>query len=398
MSRKKNKTGSDVESSAKDAPESSTSAKPSWDDSTVKTQRREFPVSDETSEPLRISVSGEAYSQMQAHAKDHLEEEVCGVLIGTLCEDENGRWVDAQAAIEGTTTKQGGTHVTYTQETWEAIYAIKDKKYPKLNIVGWYHTHPGFGVQFSDMDKFIQNNFFSGPGQFALVIDPLSGDEAICANVDGGLQDIGTFWVAARPRTCWTPPQQDTDQGESDTTSSGVASSVVLKSLEDIEKRLGQVLQATDDERNRNGCFLTGVGSLVALAAVAMIAFSALQHFSGPQLAEKYRTYPGFVKIDGKTVVMGVDVGSIEVPDSMMDERMAEIQKQIQETINAQREEIQRLQAMLAAKESGAEPITEKPAPNSWPILVLGSLIAVAIVMSLTYVVRGLRRGSRQKK
>ena len=36
-----------------------------------------------------------------------------------------------------------------------------------LKIVGWYHTHPGFGVEFSEMDLFIQQNFFGGPAQIA---------------------------------------------------------------------------------------------------------------------------------------------------------------------------------------------------------------------------------------
>ena len=48
-----------------------------------------------------------------------------------------------------------------------------DTKYTDKSIVGWYHTHPDFGIFLSDRDRFIQENFFSGAGQVALVIDPI---------------------------------------------------------------------------------------------------------------------------------------------------------------------------------------------------------------------------------
>ena len=43
-------------------------------------------------------------------------------------------------------------------------------------MVGWYHTHPGWGVFLSGMDLFICNNFFNRPLDVALVIDPCAGD------------------------------------------------------------------------------------------------------------------------------------------------------------------------------------------------------------------------------
>ncbi len=83
---------------------------------------------------------------MVSHAKESLEAEVCGVLVGELYQDQQGIWVSVEAAIRGASAKQGGAHVTYTQETWDKIYEVKDRDYPKLKILGWYHSHPGFGV------------------------------------------------------------------------------------------------------------------------------------------------------------------------------------------------------------------------------------------------------------
>ena len=51
--------------------------------------------------------------------------------------------------------------------------------FANARIVGWYHTHPDFGIFLSDYDVFIHQHFFSGPGQIALVIDPVRKLEGV---------------------------------------------------------------------------------------------------------------------------------------------------------------------------------------------------------------------------
>lgn len=65
--------------------------------------------------------------------------------------------------------------LTFTHDVWEEILREGQDKYPDLTIVGWYHTHPTFGIFLSEYDEFIQKNFFSIKGQLALVIDPIAG-------------------------------------------------------------------------------------------------------------------------------------------------------------------------------------------------------------------------------
>ena len=132
---------------------------------------------------------------------------MCGVLVGQVCEDDRGRFVSVEGAIRGSAARKGATHVTFTQETWKQIYEEKEKTHPKLQIVGWYHTHPGFGVEFSEMDRFVQRNFFSGPCQIAFVTDPLGGAEAILANVDGQVQSVSRFWVEGASAAARTQPR-----------------------------------------------------------------------------------------------------------------------------------------------------------------------------------------------
>jgi proteasome lid subunit RPN8/RPN11 len=121
----------------------------------------------------RVMIEGEVLRQIRQHARSNSKTEVCGVLIG----EENSSGLNITARIAGLNAAQAGTYVTFTQDTWEHIYKIKDKDYPDQRIVGWYHSHPGFGVFLSDHDTFIHKNFFSAPLQVAWVYDPHSDEE-----------------------------------------------------------------------------------------------------------------------------------------------------------------------------------------------------------------------------
>src|SRR5271167_2454722 len=120
-----------------------------------------------------LQLSTEVARQIRQHARSNRKTEVCGVLIGT----EDSGITKIEACIAGESAAQGGAHVTFTQDTWEHIYKVKDRDYPDERILGWYHSHPGFGVFLSDHDTFIHKNFFSAPHQVAWVFDPHSDEE-----------------------------------------------------------------------------------------------------------------------------------------------------------------------------------------------------------------------------
>jgi len=133
-----------------------------------------------------IVMEAEVARQIRQHARTSMKAEVCGVLIGST---EHER-MTVEACIQGINAAQGGAHVTFTQDTWEHIYKIKDKEYPDQKIVGWYHSHPGFGVFLSEHDLFIQENFFSNPQQVAWVYDPHTDEEGCFGWVGGKIEKL----------------------------------------------------------------------------------------------------------------------------------------------------------------------------------------------------------------
>ena len=133
-----------------------------------------------------VAMESEVARKIRQHARSSMKAEVCGVLIGST---ENDRTI-VNSCIAGVNAAQGGAHVTFTQDTWEHIYKIKDQDYPDDKIVGWYHSHPGFGVFLSEHDLFIQENFFSSPQQIAWVYDPHTDEEGCFGWVNGSIEKL----------------------------------------------------------------------------------------------------------------------------------------------------------------------------------------------------------------
>ncbi|MDB5292603.1 MAG: hypothetical protein JWL69_3844, partial [Phycisphaerales bacterium] len=107
------------------------------------------------------------------------DAEVCGVLVGDVYQDRTAPWAYVEHAIRGNGAVGKQTQVTITSETWTRIHETLERDYPGKRILGWYHTHPGFGIFLSGMDLFIQDNFFNTPWQVAFVYDPVGGDEGV---------------------------------------------------------------------------------------------------------------------------------------------------------------------------------------------------------------------------
>ena len=159
-------------------------------------RQTEFPVA--TVDEFRVHITDAAYDRMKAHAAVSDEVELGGVLIGDVCRDRNGFFLNVTAVIEGEGANNYGSQVTFTHETWNHINTVKDREHPKKKIVGWYHTHPGFGVFLSSMDSFIQENFFSQPYQIAIVLETKQHVEGCFHWVKGEAQPLRRYWIGDR--------------------------------------------------------------------------------------------------------------------------------------------------------------------------------------------------------
>jgi proteasome lid subunit RPN8/RPN11 len=125
---------------------------------------------------LHVVFAQDVIDDIRAHGRATPDVEVCGVLVGNVYQDDDGSGCYVAANIRGNGAEGRNAQVTFTSDTWAHINTMMDTKYADERIVGWYHTHPGFGIFLSEMDLFIHQNFFGEPWQIAYVDDPQGGD------------------------------------------------------------------------------------------------------------------------------------------------------------------------------------------------------------------------------
>jgi len=162
------------------------------------TKRKPFPGRSLV-EP-RVMIEPDVYAEIKKHAEETVAVEQCGILVGNTCQDDVGKYLIINGSIRGKHARNEGAQVVFTHETWDYIHSQMEANFKGRAIVGWYHTHPGFGIFLSDMDKFIQDYFFNQPFQVALVIDPTSSKEGLFAWINGKTCALSRCWVGDEMR------------------------------------------------------------------------------------------------------------------------------------------------------------------------------------------------------
>lgn len=331
--------------------------------SEAKPVRRDFPGPRQADAPLRVAIDRAAYADLIAYAKSSLDAEVCGVLVGQVCEDAAGVFVHVEALIRGNSAAQAATHVTFTQATWDAIHQTLEREHPKRRIVGWYHTHPGFGVEFSEMDLFIQRNFFPGPTQIALVTDPMSGAVAILTNIQGEISYLPRFWVDGREQTGVRPTGASSSANPEPAASAPAASPDAIKNL---ESRIGQLIQANDELRALFHRVILTVGLAACLGIIATAGYVIYRQYAAPLEPPRLNSFaPVPVRIGDKTVLLGVGVVEWQIPKEL-DALMLDLAEQDRARAAADKDKAEPGKAGVNQPPS-APPASPDASPNANP-------------------------------
>jgi proteasome lid subunit RPN8/RPN11 len=150
-------------------------------------------------EDLPIFLDLAAADAIERHALRDTSVELGGILLGKECvDDKTGEpFVWVTQALEAKHYENTQASFTYTHESWEEITRERDRQFPDLDIVGWYHTHPDFGVFLSHHDLFIQRHFFGQPLQVAYVVDPVRQTRGFFRWRDGEMEPTGGFYLSA---------------------------------------------------------------------------------------------------------------------------------------------------------------------------------------------------------
>ncbi len=148
---------------------------------------------------LPIYLDRRTADAIERHALSDTSVELGGILLGKECVDpatgEPFVWVTQSLEAKHYANTQAS--FTYTHDSWEEITRERDRLHPEFDIVGWYHTHPSFGIFLSHHDLFIHQHFFAQPLQVAYVVDPINQTRGFFQWRDGGLAQVGGYFLTA---------------------------------------------------------------------------------------------------------------------------------------------------------------------------------------------------------
>ena len=132
----------------------------------------------EPEEPdLPVFVDLDTLRDMEEHAVSNTNVELGGVMLGGQYLDPQGRpFVLVSDSLRAQHFEATKGSFKFTHDTWEQITRERDEFPDELQMIGWYHTHPDWGVFLSGMDMFICDHFFNKKLDLALVIDPCRQD------------------------------------------------------------------------------------------------------------------------------------------------------------------------------------------------------------------------------
>eukprot|EP01046_Picozoa_sp_COSAG06_P055668 COSAG06_NODE_10304_length_1707_cov_1.063433_2_plen_232_part_01 len=118
-----------------------------------------------------IQISSLALLKMLKHGRAGVPMEVMGLMLGSFVDDFTVKVVDVFAM------PQSGTGVSV--EAVDPVFQMQMTEMLKMTgrpeiVVGWYHSHPGFGCWLSGVDVNTQTSFEQlNPRAVAVVVDPI---------------------------------------------------------------------------------------------------------------------------------------------------------------------------------------------------------------------------------
>jgi len=120
---------------------------------------------------FEIVCTDELMSKIEEQCFSSTKTEVGGFLVGTIVDGKS----TVTHVLKAKHTANTQSQLTFTNKTWETAHAEMGEIGSDAELIGWFHSHPNFGIFLSDYDKFIQNEFFYKDGMITIVVDPING-------------------------------------------------------------------------------------------------------------------------------------------------------------------------------------------------------------------------------
>lgn len=133
--------------------------------------------------------------------------EAMGFLAGGVFSWEGRTYTVARDAVTSD-LEASSVHVRFERDAFPRLFERLDGLGYDYILVGWYHSHPGYGCFMSETDRRTQLSGFSEPFHVAVVVDPV-GREMAAFRAAGDGDDIEELAMGVFDGDGWPWPGGD---------------------------------------------------------------------------------------------------------------------------------------------------------------------------------------------
>ncbi|MBS4959598.1 MAG: LysM peptidoglycan-binding domain-containing protein [Clostridiales bacterium] len=231
---------------------------------------------------IRIYMEDYVYTYLNQYAKTASGKEKLAVLAGKHYTVDGQKIVMISGAIQGKYTKEDRGVESFTDETWRYVNSQMETYFKDMEIVGWLHTQPGFGIFLVSRDEALHQEYFKKDWQVLFVIDPLEKQDLfyIYNESRNGLKPARGYFIYYDYKN---EPMQDYMLENSMSAKSRIEVSVGeeedvpetamrIDAAKKIRKVIKEKREEVDAQIRRRYSFLAGISGVLCLACLLMSA------------------------------------------------------------------------------------------------------------------------------
>lgn len=143
--------------------------------------------------PPDVRIDARVHRDLEDLASEDRQVERIGLLLGEVSVEGKKRVIHVTESVPALDAPGSRTSVKLTPRDWASLLERRDRDYPHLRLVGWFHTHAGWGVFLSDADVFAHRHFFAHPNMVAHVMDPIAGRDGFFHWRDGSIVPCANY-------------------------------------------------------------------------------------------------------------------------------------------------------------------------------------------------------------
>lgn len=130
-----------------------------------------FQVGQDDGTRPRIYLRYDLFRAIEEFALKDTSRELAGLLLGR----STGDYTLVEEAVE-CGISEGGAEGRFTARVFQYARRIARHRYPELRVLGWFHTHPGSGLELSSEEREVHRAQFPDADQLLYIEDPVQRD------------------------------------------------------------------------------------------------------------------------------------------------------------------------------------------------------------------------------